>query len=111
MSLNSNCIISEPKLTPVVSQRSLPEGSRFALLCNVEYGSAPLFFQWLKDGHVIVSNSDTNYKIETSDKHSTLAIENVHRSDAANYSCIARNAVGSDMQSILISIKGVTQSV
>src|SRR5689334_223659 len=85
-----------PKLAKFVNFKNQNEGSTFAVLCSVEEGSTPLFFEWTKNGQTIKSSSHYNYKIENSKTSSTLNIEGVVRTDSGNYSCIAKNSFGSD---------------
>jgi len=67
----------------------------------------PLFFQWSKDGQIIKPNPDSNYKIDNFDRFSTFAIAKIDRKDAANYTCIVRNAFGYDSQNVLLTVKGM----
>jgi hypothetical protein len=98
--------LSVPKLRPQLTQINQTEGSYFQLLCTVQEGSLPLFFQWLKNGHSIKANPDVNYKIENFDRYSTFTISEIDRNDSGNYTCIVHNSIGSDSQSTLLSIKG-----
>ncbi|CAG2165379.1 unnamed protein product [Oppiella nova] len=97
--------IKAPKLGSIVSHKSLSIGSSFQVFCNVEKGSLPVFFEWSRNGQTLKTSPDANYKIENFKKFSTLSIDEITRSDSANYSCLVRNAVGSDTQSVLLSIK------
>ena len=97
---------SVPKLVTLHS-RQQTEGSYFDIYCSIQEGSLPVFFEWTKNGHKLKSTSDTNYKIEISQRLSTLTIESITRSDAANYTCGVNNAYGSDYQSMVLSIKGI----
>ncbi len=94
-------------MTPLLSQRNQTEGSYFQILCAVQEGSLPLFFEWSKNGHSIKANPDVNYKIDNFEKYSTLIIAKIDRKDAGNYSCVVHNSIGSDSQSVLLSIKGI----
>ncbi len=96
---------SVPKLAPYVNQRNQTEGSYLQLFCTVQEGSLPLFFDWSKNGHSIKAN-DVSYKIDNFDRYSTLTIAKIDRKDAGNYTCVVHNSIGSDSQSILLSIKG-----
>jgi hypothetical protein len=98
--------LSVPKLRPQLTQINQTEGSYFQLLCTVQEGSLPLFFQWLKNGHSIKANPDVSYKIENFDRYSTFTISEIDRNDSGNYTCIVHNSIGSDSQSTLLSIKG-----
>ena len=98
--------ISAPKLGSFAPQKSLSIGSDFLFVCNVESGSLPVFFEWSRNGQTLKTSPDANYKIESSKKFSILSIDAITRSDSANYTCLVRNAFGSDTQSVLLSIKG-----
>jgi hypothetical protein len=89
----------------LLSHKNQTEGSYFQILCAVQEGSHPLFFEWFKNGHSIKANPDVNYKIDNFEKYSTLIIAKIDRKDAGNYSCVVHNSIGSDSQSVLLSIK------
>jgi len=89
-----------------VNHKNQTEGSHFQIFCTVEEGSLPLFFEWSRNGQLIKSSPDVNYKIDNSDRFSTFTIAKIDRKDAANYTCVVRNAFGTDSQSVLLSIKG-----
>ena len=94
-----------PKLAPLY-QRDQSIGSFFHAVCTIVKGSIPIFFEWRKDGNLIKSVPNVNYKIENSKKFSTLTIDEIVRGDGANYSCTAINSIGSDTQSVVLTIKG-----
>ena len=96
-----------PKLVPFIS-RNQNEGSYFQVFCTVEEGTPPLFYEWAKNGKIIKSSPDVNYKIENSDMFSTLSIKKLSRSDTGNYTCSVKNSFGSDSKSFVLSIKGKT---
>ncbi len=87
------------------------EGTKFRILCSIQKGSTPLFFQWSKNNQILISRPEVNYKIETSDELSILSIASVHRSDSGNYSCFVRNAFGTDSQSVVLNVKGIFISI
>jgi len=102
------CWIESPKLLSLPSQNIVSEGVSFSLFCSIQTGSKPLFFQWIRNGQILNKSPQTNYKIENSEKHSLFLIESVVRSDSGNYSCNVRNAFGTDSQSALLIVKGLT---
>ena len=95
-----------PKLTPILNSKSQSIGSTFNIFCGVDQGSLPLSFEWSKNGQIIKSGYNLNYKIENSKKFSNLIIDEIVRSDSGNYSCAVRNSVGSDSQSVVLSVIG-----
>jgi hypothetical protein len=96
-----------PKLGPYLSHKNQTEGSYFQLLCTVQEGSLPLFFEWSKNGHSIKTNPDVNYKIDNFERSSTLTIPKINRKDTGNYTCIVRNTFGTDSQTVLLTVKGM----
>ena len=89
-----------------MKNRIRSEGSYFQILCAVEEGSEPLFFEWFRNGQSIKSGPDVKYRIENSEMSSTFSIKSVERHDAGNYSCLVKNAVGTDSQNMLLNVKG-----
>jgi hypothetical protein len=106
--LIENSILESPKLLPLPQQTIVSEGDSFRLFCSVKTGSKPLFFQWSRNGQVLNKVAQNNHKIENSEKHSLFLIENVIHSDSGNYSCAVRNAFGTDSQSAILIVKGLT---
>lgn len=108
-SLNCSKLVA-PKLNLFTDQVTQDEGGNFQMLCSVGKGSEPFFFEWSKNGLLIKPGPDIKPRIENSQISSTLTIVKVARSDAGNYSCLVRNAVGSDSQSVLLIVKGLCQN-
>ena len=99
-------VIEIPVLLSLPSQNTVSEGSPFRLLCQSSGGTKPVFFQWIKNGNILVNSPESDYKIENNDEYSLFTFKNVDRSDSGNYSCIARNTFGTDIQSALLTVKG-----
>ncbi|EEC02450.1 neurotrimin, putative, partial [Ixodes scapularis] len=62
--------------------------------CSVITGSPPFTFRWLKNNKDL--QEDGAVTIENWKDYSNLAITKLAKSHAANYTCIATNAAGSD---------------
>ena len=77
------------------------------MVCTIEEGSHPIFFEWFKNSVPLKPSPEVNYKIENSRLSSTFMIENIDLRDAANYSCFAKNSFGSDSTHIVLSIDGM----
>jgi hypothetical protein len=90
-------------------QNAVTKGSFFRLLCQSSAGTKPLFFQWNKNGNILANSPESEYKIENNDDYSLFAIKSVDRSDSGNYSCVVRNAFGTDIKSALLDVKGLIQ--
>ena len=98
---------SAPKLANIVSHKSQTIGSYFQVVCSIEEGSLPIFFEWFKNSKSLSAVPGVNYKIENSKRSSTLSIESININDAGNYSCVAKNPFGSDGHNIVLNIKGL----
>jgi hypothetical protein len=106
--LENFIVITEvPVLLPLPPQSAVTKGSFFRLLCQSSAGTKPLFFQWIRNGQTLVNSPESEYRIENNDDYSLFSIKSVDRSDSGNYSCIVRNAFGTDLQSALLTIKGL----
>jgi hypothetical protein len=102
-------IIEVPVLLPLPSQSAVTEKSFFRLFCQISTGNRPLFFQWLKNGQTLANSPENEYKIENNDDFSIFTIKSVDRSDSGNYSCVVRNEFGTDVQSAVLTVKGLIQ--
>ncbi|RWS19746.1 Down syndrome cell adhesion molecule-like protein 1-like protein [Leptotrombidium deliense] len=96
--LDTPKIIQMPVLPPFV------ERSRFIATCSIQKGDTPLYFQWKKNGQTITQQSQ-RIKVDSTTVMSTLSIDSIIREDAANYSCIVRNAFGEDSQNVVLTVK------
>ena len=93
-------------LSKGINQQNQDENSSFIMICSVVKGGQPLTFDWFKNGKLIDTSIDKRYRIDMTKLFSTLSIERVIRSDAANYSCLVKNAFGSDSHHVLMTVKG-----
>ena len=76
------------------------------MVCTLEEGSYPVFFEWFKSGQTLKPSPDVNYKIDSFEMHSTFTIRNIDMKDVANYTCFVSNQFGSNSRSTLLSING-----
>ena len=77
------------------------------MVCTIEEGSQPIFFEWFKNSVPMKPIPEVNYKIDNFESFSTLIIKNIERSDSANYSCFAKNSFGSDSHNVVLNINGM----
>ncbi|RWR99484.1 hemicentin-1-like protein, partial [Dinothrombium tinctorium] len=92
-----------PEISPLAITDSFSEGTKFLTTCFVKKGSKPIFFQWLKNGHVL--NEDEDIKIDSLEDVSLFTIKRVKPNDAGNYTCVARNAAGTDTWTVVLNVK------
>ena len=107
MSCNLTSSFLAPKLSPQLNSKNQSEGTYFSILCTVEKGSDPLFFEWSINGEKVKTTPEVSYKIENNKRISIFQIENINRKDSANYGCVVSNQFGSDSQNILLTVKGL----
>ncbi len=79
------------------------------MICHSSGGTKPLFFQWYRNGQTLANGPENEFKIENNDDYSLFTIKNVDRSNSGNYSCVVRNEFGTDIQSALLTVKGLIQ--
>ena len=103
-------IFTAPKLTQQPNTKNQSESTSFQIVCGVEEGSDPLFFEWLINEMKLKPSPDVNYKIENNKRFSILSIEKLSQKDSANYGCVVSNQFGSDSQTISLTVKGMIHS-
>lgn len=65
-------------------------------------GSAPLRYEWLKDGSSLGVDAA---KVFNNEEMSTILIKSVNASHSGNYTCVAHNSLGSDRFTARLSVK------
>ncbi len=93
-------------LLPLPPQSAVTEGSSFRLFCHSSAGTKPVFFQWNRNELILANSPESKYKIDNYEDYSQFSLKSVDRSGSGNYSCIVRNAFGTDIQSALLIVKG-----
>ena len=79
--------------------------TKFKLLCYLEDGDQPVQYTWRHNGKEIIKND--RISIEHVGDEAALKIDKVQFEDSGNYSCQAQNHVGSDVQSTILTVKGL----
>ena len=77
---------------------------KISIYCTIKKGTRPIKIEWMKDGVVLQSNE--NVKIMSDEEDSVLSIRSTKDADAGNYTCIAKNAFGSDFYTAQVIVKG-----
>jgi len=105
-----------PKILPIATADSYPEGSTINLICTVSGGQRKgLSLGWFKDGEELddqrvrypSSGQVDNISIEkTGADISILRISNATHSNSGRFTCKAQNPLGEDSTSVNIVING-----
>ena len=95
-----------PKLNEFNPKRSQKIETKFSILCSPQEGSKPLQFEWRKNG-LVLKDTDPGFKIDSTEDESLFTISKLESKDSANYSCLVRNQFGKDIQSTVLTVKGL----
>lgn len=107
--------VGPPKILPIATADSYPEGSSINLICTVSGGQRKgLMLSWRKDGQDLDeqtlrnSGSFDNVSVGTDDADiSILKIKNATQVNSGTYTCTATNPLGHDSTSVNIVINGL----
>ncbi|XP_075730369.1 neural cell adhesion molecule 1-like [Rhipicephalus microplus] len=109
-SVTAPLIINDiPKIQEFKFPANLSPGDTTHVGCIVSKGGAgPYELSWWKDGVPLTHDSSrTSVMSHKGGPVSTLTIVDVSASDSGNYTCVARNAAGSDSFSAFLAVTGV----
>ena len=106
--------VGPPKILPIATADSYPEGSTINLICTVSGGQRKgLTLGWTKDGEELddeylrFSKAFDNISIEkTGADISILRISNATHANSGRFTCKAKNGLGEDSTSVNIIING-----
>jgi len=76
------------------------------VFCSIEEGDEPFTFEWSKNGQTIRPGPGIKYRIESSQRCSTLSVDKIDITHGGNYSCRVKNGHGSDVISVSLNVKG-----
>ncbi|GFY12186.1 titin [Trichonephila clavipes] len=96
-----------PKLSPMHFPNELDVGMRASVHCIVIQGDPPFQFSWLKDGQPLMEKSSVSVR-KTDDFTSNMVIAKVDAGSNGNYTCTVTNSNGSDLKSVVLSVKAMT---
>ncbi|XP_077487045.1 cell adhesion molecule Dscam1-like isoform X1 [Amblyomma americanum] len=88
-----------PVIQPFVLPSDVVTGVNTKLFCNVQSGTRPLSFAWIKDGAPVRKG------ISSQDDFSALSIDPVTAESAGNYTCVVSNAAGTDRYTSTLEVK------
>jgi hypothetical protein len=106
--------VGPPKILPIATADSYPEGATINLICTVSGGQRKgLMLNWEKDGQELndellrFSSNDYGVSIEkTGTDISILRIANATHDNSGRYTCKAKNPIGEDSTSAQLVING-----
>lgn len=105
--------VGPPKILPIATADSYPEGSLINLICTVSGGQRNgLNLKWMKDGEELdgqkLKYSGENLSIDGDDGDiSIMKIKNATHTNSGKYTCTATNPLGQDSTSVNIVINGM----
>lgn len=103
--------VGPPKILPIATADSYPEGSSINLICTVSGGQRRgLSLSWTLNGEELnnqLLNKLDNVVINTDETDiSFLRIKNATSNNSGQYTCMAKNPLGQDSTSVKIVING-----
>ncbi|KAH6921909.1 hypothetical protein HPB50_006454 [Hyalomma asiaticum] len=101
-----------PKIKEFEFPATLSPGDTVAVVCVVQKGSAgPYELTWWKDDRPVAPTASLTVTSSKGGPVSTLTIADVSSRDSGNYSCLARNAAGSDRFFAYLAVTVTAMSV
>ncbi|XP_076359024.1 cell adhesion molecule DSCAM-like [Tachypleus tridentatus] len=79
------------KIQPIRFPEQIKIGSSITILCQIEAGTRPFEFQWLKDNRTINKKKD-HLKINSHNQFSTLTLDPVNIEDEGQYTCVVKSS-------------------
>ncbi|KAL3218030.1 hypothetical protein MRX96_050897 [Rhipicephalus microplus] len=97
-----------PKIKEFEFPTNLSPGDTVAVVCLIQKGSSgPYELSWRKDDRPVVPSASLTVTSSKGGPTSTLTIADVSARDSGNYSCVARNAAGSDRVTAYLAVTGI----
>lgn len=82
-------------------------GDKATATCVLKTGSQPLVFLWLKDGKEV--SSLPNVKVKSAEDFSFLVINPADVHSSGQYTCVVKNAAGTDSRTVQIEVEAPPQ--
>ncbi|KAH9364291.1 hypothetical protein HPB48_008471 [Haemaphysalis longicornis] len=97
--------VEAPKIQPFSFPTSRAMPKKVVVHCVVVEGSEPLQFSWMRDGARIETNARVQVT-QVSEAISKLTISRAGAEDIGNYTCVVKNAAGSDRVTSELLVNG-----
>ena len=95
-----------PKIFPMAELFEVFEGEAFQQSCILASSKPAPIISWHKDNLPINQGSPSIMISSPTNSMSLLIINEVKRSDAGEYSCLATNQAGTSSKTVLLKVKG-----
>lgn len=97
-----------PSIIPFSFNQNVQENQRAMVMCTTSSGENPVSYAWLKDGQLLTASlaQARRITIKPDQDASTLKIVSVRLDHAGNYTCVAKNRLGSQAHSAQLIVHG-----
>ena len=103
--LTTSCFADPPTMLAFSFPPDPEAGTDIFISCSAYKGSKPISYTWYHNGNEIYPGSGV--EIEPNRNALSLSIASAATMHSGNYTCIAKNAYGSDSYSANLNIKGI----
>lgn len=99
-------LIVAPQITPFTfAQESMNVGDTGSLTCTIIKGDNPVNISWLHNNKVIENEAGIS-TVLLGKRISTLTVDSIQAEHSGEYTCLARNAAGSDRFIVRLAVNG-----
>ncbi|KAM7308571.1 hypothetical protein ISCGN_012205 [Ixodes scapularis] len=91
----------------IFASSEVKAGDKVTATCVLKTGSQPLVFLWLKDGKEV--SSLPNVKVKSAEDFSFLIINPADVHSSGQYTCVVKNAAGTDSRTVQIDVEAPPQ--
>lgn len=100
---DSVLVADPPKIARFDFGADISAGSRVTTTCSIVSGTPPFEIQWLKDGRPVSSSGTVLF--DSGRESSVVVFKPVSVEDVANYTCLVKNAYGTDSFTARLVVK------
>ncbi|XP_076334942.1 cell adhesion molecule Dscam1-like isoform X4 [Tachypleus tridentatus] len=96
--------LESPRIQPFSFLQKAELGTHVRVTCGLLKGTLPVTFIWKKNGKILQMVND-KVRLLPQEGFVVLEVKNVDANDNGNYTCIAKNAAGSDSFTSLLTVE------